>query len=118
MPWLADFHVAGADSKVTLVPAPGGRLIERTADGGGILWYTVHARAPRRTITLVGPLSVDCGPVTTMLTLTFEDQDGSCLLRVTDALIGHVSDGLVESLRDGWSLLLGQGLKRHAEASD
>jgi hypothetical protein len=30
-----------------------------------------------------------------------------CLL-----LVGHVSDGLVESLRDGWTLLLGEGLKR------
>jgi uncharacterized protein YndB with AHSA1/START domain len=114
--WLPDFHMAGADSKVTLDPAPGGRLIELTAGGGGILWYTVHACVPRRSITLVGPLSADCGPATTMLTLTLEDQGKGCLLRVADALVGHVSDGLVESLRDGWSLLLCQGLKRHAEA--
>ena len=31
------------------------------------------------------------------------------------ALGPDVSDGLVEGLRDGWALLLGEGLKRYAE---
>jgi uncharacterized protein YndB with AHSA1/START domain len=113
--WLPDFHMAGADSKVTLDAAPGGHLIERTAAGGGILWYTVHACVPASSITLVGPLAIDSGPATSMLTLTLEDQDGGCLLRLADGLVGHVSDRLVESLRDGWTLLLGEGLKRYAE---
>lgn len=90
--WLPAFHVAGAGSKIALDARPGGHLIERTDDGGGVLWCTVHACVPRRSMTLVGPLSADCGPATTMLTLTLEDQG------------------------NGWTLLLGEGLKRHAEA--
>jgi uncharacterized protein YndB with AHSA1/START domain len=113
--WLPDFHVAGPDSRVTLDATPGGHLIERTAAGGGILWYTVHACVPSQSITLVGPVAIDSGPATTMLTLTLEDQDGGCVLRLADRLVGHVSDGLVESLHDGWTLLFGEGLKRYAE---
>ena len=115
--WLPDFHVAAPDSTVTLDTSPGGHLMERTTDGGGILWYTVQARAPGKAMTLVGPLSVDCGPATTMLTLTLEEQGGGCVLKVADSLLGHVSDDLVESLRSGWAMLLGDGLKRHVEVA-
>jgi uncharacterized protein YndB with AHSA1/START domain len=52
--WLADFHVAGADSTMTLDATPGGHLIERAADGGGILWYTVCACRPPTLLTWSG----------------------------------------------------------------
>jgi uncharacterized protein YndB with AHSA1/START domain len=113
--WLPDFHVAGTDSVVRLDPAPGGQLIERTPDGGGIVWYTVHACVPGRSMTLVGPLSVDCGPATTMLIFTLQEQGEGCLLKVLDQLVGHVGDELVDGLRDGSDLVLGKGLKRHVE---
>ena len=113
--WLPDFHVAAPESTVILDAVPGGHLIEQTPDGGGILWYTVHACVPGKSMTLVGPLSIDCGPATTMLTLTLKEKDGYCFLSVIDVLFGHVSDNLVESLQGGWATLLGNGLKTHAE---
>lgn len=115
--WLPDFHVAAPGSTVTLDAAPGGHLIERTPDDGGILWYTVHACVPGKSMTLIGPLSVDCGPATTMLTLKLVENDEHCVLSVSDALFGHVSDDLVRSLQGGWATLLGDGLKAHVEAT-
>ena len=117
--WLPDFHVAGPGSTITFDPSPGGHLVERTDDGGGVLWFTVHACNPGRSMTLIGALSADYGgPATTMLTLTLEERPGGSLLKVRDALVGHVSDKLVESLKSGWVMLLGEGLKRHAEKAE
>jgi hypothetical protein len=115
--WLPDFHVAGADSTMTLDATPGGHLIERAADGGGILWYTVRACRPPMSLNLMGPLSVDCGPGVTMLTLLLEEREGGCVLAVADTLFGHITDALVDRLRGGWATLLSDGLKRHAEAA-
>lgn len=113
--WLPDFYVAGPNSTISFDARPGGQLLERTADGGGVLWYTVHACRPGLSLTLVGPLSAATGPGVTTLTLTLEDRDGGCTLTVVDALFGEISDDLIDRLRDGWLMLLGEGLKAHAE---
>ena len=113
--WLPDFHVAGENSTISLDPRPGGQLLECAADGGGVLWYTVHACRPGRSMTLVGPLSATSGPGVTTLTLALEENEGGCRLTLIDALFGEISDELVERLRDGWSMLLGDGLKTHVE---
>ncbi|MEM7024074.1 MAG: hypothetical protein AAF637_16000 [Pseudomonadota bacterium] len=115
--WLPDFHVAAPDSTVTLDAVPGGQLVERTSDGGGIVWYTVQACRPGISMTLLGSLSEGCGPGTTMLTIVLEEDSRSCVLRLTDVLFGHISDELVESLRSGWVCLLGEGLGRYTEST-
>lgn len=116
--WLPDFHVAAPNSVVSLDCRLGGHLIERTEDDGGIIWFTVHACTPGRSLTLIGPLCLDCGPATTMLTLSLEDTDGGCTLTLTDALVGHITDKLIGSLQDGWQLLMNDGLKAHVERAD
>ncbi|MEP3275275.1 MAG: hypothetical protein ABJN26_01530 [Stappiaceae bacterium] len=115
--WLPDFHVAAPDSHVSLNPVPGGHLVETTSDGGGLLWYTVHASTPGRSLTLVGPLCLDCGPATTMLTLSIEESDTGCTLVLADALVGHVTDKLISSLQDGWKMLMEDGLKPFVETA-
>ncbi|MCG8406232.1 MAG: hypothetical protein MI923_13630, partial [Phycisphaerales bacterium] len=76
--WLPDFHVAASNSIVSLDTRLGGHLIERTEEGGGIIWFTVHACTPGRSLTLIGPLCLDCGPATTMLTLSLQDNEEGC----------------------------------------
>ena len=113
--WLADFHCAHAASTMSLDPRPGGQLLELTAAGGGLLWYTVHAVDPGRSLTLVGPLSAGEGPGSSTLQLTLSGQDGATLLTLSDGLLGRFRDDLPERLRDGWETLLFEGLKAHAE---
>jgi uncharacterized protein YndB with AHSA1/START domain len=115
--WLPDFHTARSPSTMSLEPVPGGRLLERTADGGGVLWYTVHAVDPGRALTLVGPLSSGEGPGSSTLALSLAAEDGGCRLTLANGLFGRFDDALPGRLRDGWETLLGQGLKAYVEGS-
>ena len=114
--WLEDFHMTGPESVVTLDAEAGGRLIEHSEGGASLLWYTVQLAVPGASLDLVGHVSAQFGgPATTMLRLALEPHDGGTLLRVTDSLVGHVSDDTVKSLESGWTQLFGEGLKAHAE---
>jgi len=122
--WLPDFHMVASGSTVTLDARAGGQLVERTEEGGSLLWYTVTLCTPGESLHLVGHLAPAWGgPATTMLHLALVDErdeggegDGT-VLRVQDALFGRVAEETVESLRSGWDQLFGSGLKRFAEAS-
>jgi uncharacterized protein YndB with AHSA1/START domain len=115
--WLPDFHMVAEGSTVTLHAEAGGMLAERFETGACLLWYTVHAVVPESSISLVGQTFPRWGgPTTSMLHLELEDRDGGCVLRVADALVGRVTESQIDSLRDGWTQLFSEGLKRHAEA--
>ncbi len=114
--WLPDFHMVDADSVVSLDARAGGHLIESKADGGSLLWYTVHMCIPEQSLHLVGFMAPEWGgPATTMLELSLEETDTGTQLVVRDALFGQVTKSVAKSLEEGWGKLFGQGLKQHAE---
>lgn len=114
--WLPDFRMVGAGSKVHLDARAGGQLIE-TADGGGsLLWYTVLMSVPNESLDLVGYVTANYGgPATTMLRLALEESGTGTLLRISDALVGHVKESSVSSLESGWMQLFRDGLKAYVE---
>ena len=113
--WLPDFHMLGPDSLVTLEPKPGGRLYEEKGDEG-LLWYTVLAIAPNKSLSLAGYCTPEFGgPCTTLLTIGLEETAEGTRLTVTDALYGRVSDGQASSLESGWKQLFTDGLKSFVE---
>lgn len=116
--WLPDFHVAGPDSTVTFDPNPGGRgLIEVTADGGGLLWYSVQMIMPTQfKVYLVGHVAPEWGgPTTSSLRLAILENDSGCILQVTDARHGNVDEKHIASNQDGWTQLFSDGLKAYVE---
>ncbi len=116
--WLPDFHMVGEGSVVSFDPAPGGRGLVESLDGnGGLLWYSVHYYAPEEfKIYLVGHIAPDWGgPSTSHLKLALEEASGGCVLKVSDAQHGNVSEGTVKSLSDGWMQLFTGGLKEFVE---
>ena len=116
--WLPDFYMAGENSLVTFDPTPGGAgLLESNEKGGGLLWYQVQYCLPLEfKIYLVGHLAPDFGgPATSHLKLEVEPSGDSCVLKVTDAQHGRVSEKTADSLRDGWQQLFGDGLKAFVE---
>ena len=114
--WLPDFHMVGEDSVVSLEARAGGHLIESKADGGSLLWYTVHMCVPEQSLHLVGFMAPEWGgPATTMLELSLEETDTGSKLVVRDALFGHVTEAAAKSLEEGWDQLFRQGLKEHVE---
>ena len=110
--------MAAPDSELVIEARPGGRMYEKTA-GGGLLWYTVLVVEENRHLSLAGHLvptfAAGAGPATSLLTLQLESQGGATLLRVSDALYGHVDDGLASASQSGWNLLFSDGLKAFVE---
>lgn len=116
--WLPDFHMVGPDSEVTLEPHAGGHLIERTADGGSLLWYTVIMATPGESLHLVGHVAPQWGgPATTMLDLALSPQGEGTKLTVRDSRFGNMDSVNGESLVAGWTQLFGDGLRDHVERS-
>ncbi len=116
--WLPDFQMLGSDSLVTLEPHAGGRLFEKNGERE-LLWYTVLAIMPHESLSLVGYCTPDFGgPLTTMLTVKLAETPANHTeLTITDALLGHVTDQQMASLRSGWTQLFAEGLKPFAEQS-
>lgn len=116
--WLPDFHIVGADSEVKLQAHAGGGLIEQVQDGGSLLWATVQMSRPDQfTLYLLLHTAPDWGgPITSNLKLAVEEAgDQSCVLKVTDGLIGHFDDESIEQIQHGWTRLLVDGLKKYVE---
>jgi uncharacterized protein YndB with AHSA1/START domain len=117
--WLPDFHMLGTESLVTLEPRAGGRIFEENGDQQ-LLWYTVIAIHENESLDLAGYISAKFGgPATTMInaTLTTVSQYRT-RLQISDSLYGRVSEGLVNSLNQGWQLLFNDGLKQYVESQN
>ncbi len=52
----------------------------------------------------------------TMFKLAVETTEEGALLRLTDGLLGNVSDATVQSLEEGWTFLFGTKLKGYLAA--
>jgi uncharacterized protein YndB with AHSA1/START domain len=114
--WLADFHMLSPDSVVSFEARAGGALLEQGTDGRSLLWYTVQMAVPNESLHLVGHIGPDWGgPATSMLSLTLETRGVETVLSVRDALFGHTTDELVDSLCNGWRQLFTDDLKAHLE---
>ena len=114
--WLPDFRMVGPNSRVEFDSRAGGQLIERTEDGGSLLWYSVLMSVPGQSLDLVGHVTAAYGgPATTMLRLGLEASETGTLFKISDALVGHVKESSVSSLESGWMQLFRDGLKKHAE---
>jgi hypothetical protein len=118
--WLPDFHMVDEASTVEFDVRPGGRgLVEYHDEGAFLAWYSVQFYLPEQfKVYLLGNVAPDWGgPSTSNLCLALEECDDGCLLKVSDAHHGCVSDQYVDSLRSGWGRLFGEGLRDYVERS-
>ena len=117
--WPADFRMVGEGSVLSFDAQAGGQLVERKEGGGSLLWYTVQMCTPGESIHLVGHVAPEWGgPTTSMLKIALEEEEeGHTLVQLEDSLFGHVTEETMQSLQEGWTLLLGSGLKTYAESS-
>ncbi len=114
--WLSDFRMVAPDSEVIFDLSAGGTgLVEQKSGGGFLQWYQVQAHLPeQRKLYLVGHISADFGgPSTSHLCLSAEEEADGTLFRVTDSLVGNVSEESMNSLRSGWQLLFESGLAKY-----
>ena len=120
--WWPAGHRAGPEgSKMIFDARAGGSLREERADGGGLIWYTVLALDPLRSVDLSGQLATRYGgPATSLLHLevTPGANDGTAVLKLTDSVFGRIGPDMRASLTSGWQSIVGEGLIRHIEGEN
>jgi uncharacterized protein YndB with AHSA1/START domain len=114
--WVSELRCVPGASKVTLDARAGGNLVEHNDRGGSLLWFTVIAVDPPRSINFAGAIAPPFGgPCTAFLLLELADRDGVTLVKMTNSLHGHVDESSLPDIESGWRLLLENGLKRFVE---
>lgn len=114
--WLKDFNSSPDTKSFRLEPKVGGRMFEDQGDDNGVLWGTVVQCDPPNRLQIQGAMFPDYGgPGTYHLSCQIEPTASGCVLKVTDAMFGYVSEEQVNSTKEGWELLFGTHLKEAAE---
>ena len=116
--WPKDFYVTADPGPITLEAKAGGRLFERGKNGSELLWATVLALDPEKSMDMVAHLTPAYGgPATSMLRFELEPNgDDATLFKVTDAIFGHIGDNL-KSIKDGWHIIFHDNFKKFVERS-
>jgi len=96
----------------------GGRLYEVSPEGSEVLWYTVSAVHPGKSLALWGYLSPPWS-LSSLSNLTLQitpSEDGSgCTLTLIDVVQGLAEVKTASQLDQGWQFLLGHHLRRWVE---
>ena len=114
--WMNDFRALGEGSNITFDHRQGGNLIETGVGGETLEWYRVQMCIPKNSLYLVGYMAPDWGgPTVSMLKLALKENGETCVLTVSDALLGNISEKKAQSAKEGWQLLFGEGFKHFVE---
>ena len=110
--WPASHRALGDGSTMRFAPRLGGGLTEEQDAAGGLLWYTVFAIAPQRSLDLVGHLASRYGgPVVSTLHIELvpAPDNQSCVVKLTDSAVGRIGPDMRQSMESGWQEILGRG---------
>jgi len=114
--WPKEYRALGENSQMSFGEAVGSLLLETGEKGEALEWYRTQMIVPGQSLYLVGSLAPDWGgPTTSMLKLMFNNTDSSCVLNVSDALLGNVSEASAKSAESGWVDIFESGFKDFVE---
>ena len=110
--WIDELRCLAQPSRLELEPHAGGRLHETGEDGSELLWFTVIAVEPGRSLNLAGTIAPPFGgPCQTCLLIRLETGARGTLVRMTSSMHGHVEEPMLAEMEPGWRALLERGLK-------
>lgn len=116
--WSKDFHSSPDTLRFVMEPKVGGRLYEDQGDDRGVLWGHVVQFDPPKRVQIQGAMFPEYGgPGTFILSCQVEPSKDGCILKVSDALFGYVTEAQVAETKDGWMQIFGGGLKKAAETA-
>jgi uncharacterized protein YndB with AHSA1/START domain len=116
--WKEGFYALPNAKGMRLEPVIGGRMYEYADDGSAVVWFTVSAIQPGRSIELVGNIAVSFGgPAVAMLRLEVSADGAAAVVKVSESRIGAADEQTAPSTKKGWTALLDGGLKPYCEAS-
>lgn len=107
--WPRSHTVSGDPARVVLEPRVGGRLFERTTDGGEIEWGEITAWEPPRRFAYLWHIRRDRADATDV-TVTFDEHGGATRVRIVhdgwDRLGGGGGAAWRDANQGGWDGLL------------
>ncbi len=102
--------------KFIMEPRVGGKVFEDKGDGTGGIWWHVHAIETGEYLVLLGHIwPNNGGPATSIARISLEERGSKTIVKIHDCLFGRLSDERIARVKDGWSGLIGHGLKPYAE---
>jgi DNA-binding transcriptional ArsR family regulator len=114
--WPTDFFSSPRAMRMRLEPKLGGLLYEDWGEGAGFVWATIIGLNPPASLDMVGHMAAGFGgPATTIVRIELLAAESGTVVRLTDAVMGHVSEDSPRHLREGWTAIL-TSLGRTAEA--
>lgn len=115
--WPKEFFAMPQSKKFVLEAKLGGLMYETAGPKGGVIWGTVIAIEPLRFINIAGYLAPPfAGPAVTLFRLSLESAGKNrTLLKVSDSIIGSVTDQTQNATEEGWKFLFADKLKTFAE---
>lgn len=115
--WPKEFFAMPQSKKFVLEAKLGGRMYETAGPNGGVIWGTVIALEPLRFINIAGYLAPPfAGPALTLFRLSLESKGKNITaLKVSDSIIGSVTDQTQSATEEGWKFLFADKLKSFAE---
>ena len=119
--WWPHAHRAiGEDAKMTCEALVGAQMREDSASGAGVIWYTVFALDPVRSVDLKGDLAARYGgPASSFLHIEIVpgSSDQTSVLKLTDSVFGRIGPEMKASLTSGWQGIFGDGLVAFIEGA-
>ena len=114
--WWPKDYLIGATGKLIVEPHAGGRIYEDWGDGQGACWGTVVVLETGKRIQFAGDMTADWGgPARTYTAYTLEADGEGTRLQFRDTPYGHLKEGAVQGMHEGWKFLLEKGLKPYCE---
>jgi uncharacterized protein YndB with AHSA1/START domain len=116
--WREGFYALPNAVGMRMEPRIGGWMYEHADDGSSVVWATVVAVQPGRSIDLAGNLTAAFGgPAHVLLRLELAAKGKTTVVKVSESRVGRVADDAAAQTKKAWSLLLDGGLKPYAEKS-
>ena len=115
--WRKDFHTSPNTKEFILEARPGGKMYEDYGNGNGLVWADVIAVDAPHLLEMKGQLTPQFGgPAITFLKLALSEEDGVTTLKLSDTIMGAVSESTSKSLESGWKLIFGEAMKTFVES--
>ncbi len=115
--WPLDFLAIPDSGGMKFELKPGGRLYEETADGRACLWGTVLYIEPGAVLEMMGAVTPTWGgPSLNMNRMEVRDAgDGTTLFRLTNSVLGNLSEEGEGNVTEGWKYLFAMKFKEYVE---
>ena len=116
--WSRDFYTNPKTKGFYIESRIGGRAYEDFGQGEGFVWSEVIGVDSPNAIHMKGLLAPAFGgPAISYISIHLQADGASTILKLSDALLGAVSEKGAAQIEAGWKMIYGEAFKHYVESS-